>query len=139
MLIPSKTKYRKEHRFRGRGFEGDTKAGSYLSFGNIGLKAVETGEITARQIESARRVMTRSIKKGGKIWIRVFPNKPITKKAAEVPMGSGKGSVEYYGFIAKPGRILFEMDGVKIEDAAASLKMASYKLPVKCKVVTNNI
>lgn len=139
MLFPNKTKYRKEHRFRGKGYSGATKAGSQLAFGEVGLKVVQGGGITSRQIESARRVMTRAVKKGGKIWIRVFPNKPITKKAAEVPMGSGKGSVDHYEFIAKPGRVLFEMGGVKEEIAIEALNLASYKLPLKCKIVTNNV
>ncbi|KKP39036.1 MAG: 50S ribosomal protein L16, large subunit ribosomal protein L16 [Candidatus Peregrinibacteria bacterium GW2011_GWF2_33_10] len=138
MLIPSKTKYRKQHRARGKGFAGLTKAGSELCFGGVGLKAVESGEINSRQLEAARRVITRTIKRGGKVWIRIFPNKAITKKAAEVPMGSGKGSVEYYAFVVKPGRILFEMDGVNEAAAAEALALAGYKLPVKCKVVTKN-
>jgi len=137
VLQPSRTKYRKQHRYRGSGFKGNTKGGASLNFGEFGLKALECKEINSRQIESARRVITRTVKRGGKIWIRIFPNKAITKKAAEVPMGSGKGSVDHYVFTVKPGRILFEMAGVKETAAVDALKLAAYKLPIKCKVVKN--
>ncbi len=111
MLQPKKQKYRKVHRSRSA-LKGLSKGGNAVSFGSIGLKAIQPGEITARQIESARRAMTRAIKRGGKIWIRIFPHIPITRKASEVPMGSGKGSVEFYVAQVKPGKILFEMDGI---------------------------
>lgn len=134
MLQPKKQKYRKEHRARG-GLKGLSKGGNAVSFGSVGLKAVEAGEITSRQIEAARRAMTRSIKRGGKIWIRIFPHTPITKKASEVPMGSGKGTVEFYVARVKPGKIIFEMDGITEELARESLKLADSKLPIKTKIV----
>jgi large subunit ribosomal protein L16 len=108
-------------------------SGTRVSFGTFGLKSVEKGEISSKQIESARRAMTRFIKRGGKIWIRIFPHKPITKKAAEVPMGSGKGNVEYYVATIKPGHIIFEMDGVTEDLAREALRRASHKLPVSCR------
>lgn len=112
-----------------------TKGGAELAFGSFGLKALETCWLTARQIEAARRSMTRYIKRGGKIWLRVFPDKPVTKKGTEVPMGGGKGSVEHYVAVIKPGRILFEMDGVPAEIAQEALRLAAHKLPVKTKFV----
>lgn len=134
MLQPKKTKHRKQFRGRG-GLKGKAQVGNSVSFGTYGLKAETRGELTSRQIEAARRAMTRYIKRGGKIWIRVFPHKPITRKAAEVPMGSGKGSLEFYVMPIKPGRVLFEMDGVDEAVAREAFKLASYKLPVKSKFV----
>ena len=135
MLEPKKIKYRKVQRRRGQ-WRGKAWRGSRLAFGNIGLKTTVTGEITARQIEAARRAMTRSVARGGKIWIRVFPHNPVTKKAAEVPMGSGKGNLEYWGAVLKAGTVIFEMDGLDEEAAREALRLASHKLPMKTKVVT---
>ncbi|MBD3282207.1 MAG: 50S ribosomal protein L16 [Candidatus Portnoybacteria bacterium] len=134
MLFPKKVKYRKKQKGRRRG-EGLSKAGHEVSFGSFGLKAVNSAWLTSRQIESARRTMTRYIQRGGKIWIRVFPDKSITTKGTEVPMGGGKGSVDHYVFPVKPGRILFEMDGVPEEIAREAMRRASYKLPLKTKFV----
>lgn len=116
-----------------------SKGGNEVSFGSIGLKAVEAGELTSRQLEAARRTMARAIKRGGKIWIRVFPHIPITRKAAEVPMGSGKGSVEFYVTRIHPGKILFEMGGVDEATAREALKLANTKLPIKTKIVLKNL
>ena len=135
MLEPKKQKYRKTHRAR-KAFRGKAWKGGTLAFGSIGLKAKTMGELTARQIEAARRAMARSVARGGKTWIRVFPHTSVTKKAAEVPMGSGKGAPEYYSTIIKPGTILFEMDGLPEEVAREALRLASYKLPMKTKIVT---
>ncbi len=135
MLEPKKLKYRKHHRHRGA-FSGTAQRGTLLAFGSFGLKAQRTGEITARQLEAARRAMTRSVARGGKIWIRIFPDNPVTKKAAEVPMGSGKGSPEYFSMIVKQGTVLFEMDGLPPDAAREALQLAAYKLPIKTKVVT---
>jgi large subunit ribosomal protein L16 len=138
MLIPKKVKYRKVHRGRGKQNQIATRNFT-LAFGEIGLKAVQSGEITSRQIEAARRTMTRSTKRGGKIWIKIFPQKAITRKAAEVPMGSGKGSLDHYVAEIKAGTILFEMGGLSEVEARKALELAAYKLPVKCKVVTNEL
>ncbi len=135
MLEPKKLKHRKQHRNRGA-FSGKAWRGAELAFGSIGLKAENGGELTARQIEAARRAMTHSVQRGGKIWIRVFPHNPVTRKAAEVPMGSGKGSVEYYALIVRPGLILFEMDGLSHEAARKALTLAAHKLPFKTKIVS---
>lgn len=135
MLEPKKIKYRRQHRRRGQ-FKGTAQRGHMLAFGTVGLKAMTTGELTARQIEAARRAMTRSVARGGKIWIRVFPDTPVTKKAAEVPMGSGKGSPEYFAIVVKKGTVLFEMDGLSAEAAKEALELAGYKLPMKTKVIT---
>ncbi|MBU0727096.1 50S ribosomal protein L16 [Patescibacteria group bacterium] len=134
MLQPKRQKYRKLHRARGV-LKGKSKGGNAVSFGSVGLKAVTAGELTSRQIEAARRAMTRSIKRGGKIWIRIFPHTPITKKAAEVPMGSGKGSVEFYVARVKPGKIIFEMGGIHEDLAREALRLADTKLPIKTKIV----
>lgn len=134
---PKRTKFRKSHRLR-HGTEGMATRGFTLAFGAFGLKAVEGGEITARQIEAARRAMTRYIKRGGKVWIRIFPHKPVTMKAAEVPMGSGKGSIDRYCAATQKGTILFEMDGVGLTDAKEAMRLAAQKLPVKCKFVDAN-
>ena len=135
MLEPKKVKYRKVQRRRGA-FKGTAQRGHRLAFGSIGLKAITTGEITARQIEAARRAMTRSVQRGGKIWIRIFPDTPVTNKAAEVPMGSGKGAPEYFARVIKKGTVLFEMDGIDEDIARHALSLAGYKLPIKTKVVT---
>lgn len=136
MLQPKKTKFRKSFRLRGQ-LSGIDIRGSKLSFGVFGLKAIEAGELTSRQIEAARKAIAHFLKRGGKIWIRVFPDKAITRKAAEVPMGAGKGTVEYYASSIKPGRIIFEMDGIPEEMAKEAMRLASYKLPVKCKFISS--
>lgn len=128
MLQPKRTKYRKQFKGRNRGV---ATRGSKVSFGEYGLKAVEHGRITARQIEAARRAMSRHLKRGGKIWIRVFPDKPISKKPLEVRQGKGKGNVEYWVALVQPGRIMFEIDGVTEDLAREALKLAAAKLPVK--------
>ena len=133
MLFPKKVKHRKW--FKGRSKGKETRA-TELSFGFIGLKSLGTRWLTSSQIEAARRTIVGYLKRGGKVWIRVFPDKPITKKGVEVPMGGGKGDVEYYAFPVKPGRIIFEIDGVEEEKAREALRRASYKLPIKTKIVT---
>ena len=127
MLQPNRTKYRKQHKGRNRGL---SHRGSSVAFGEFGLKATTRGRLTSRQIESARRALTRHVKRGGKIWIRVFPDKPITKKPLEVRQGKGKGSVEYWVSLVQPGRILFEIDGVPEELAREAFILAAAKLPV---------
>jgi len=134
MLQPRKVKHRKWHKGRRR-IEGNSKAGTELNFGTFGLKADGTKWITARQIEAARKAITHHLQKGGKLWIRVFPDKPVTQKGQEVPMGGGKGSVEYYVFAVKPGRILFEIDGVTEEVAKEAMRLASHKLPIKTRFI----
>ena len=133
MLSPKKVKHRKWQKGNS---SGRSKGGTELAFGNFGLKSLGTCWLTARQIEAARRAMTRYVKRGGRIWLRVFPDKPVTKKGAETPMGGGKGSVDHYVFVVKPGRILFEMDGISEEVAKEALRLASHKLPVKTKFVS---
>ncbi len=128
MLQPKRTKYRKQHKGRNRGI---ATRGNKISFGKYGLKAIERGRITARQIEAARRAMTRHIKRGGKVWIRIFPDKPITNKPLEVRQGKGKGSVEYWVALVQPGRMMFEMEGVPRELAQEAFRLAAAKLPVK--------
>ena len=135
MLEPKKLKYRKHHRNRGAWY-GRATRGAALAFGSVGLKSQGAGELTARQIEAARRAMTHSVQRGGKIWIRVFPHTPVTRKAAEVPMGAGKGSVEYYALVVKPGMVIFEIDGIPEDAARRALILAGHKLPFKTKVVT---
>ena len=138
MLTPKKTKYRKT--FRKRGSANARKAkGFKMSFGSYGLKALTNGEISSREIEAARRAITRYVKRGGKIWIRVFPHKPITQKAAEVPMGSGKGTVEKYVAEIYPGLILFEMDGIPSDIAKEAMTRASHKLSVKCRFIDTTV
>jgi large subunit ribosomal protein L16 len=132
MLQPKKTKYRKA--FKGR-IKGEAKGGTTLNFGSYGLKALEPERITARQIEAARRAITRAMKRQGRLWIRVFPDVPVSKKPAEVRQGKGKGSVEYWAARVKPGRILFELDGVDGQLAALAFERAAMKLPIKTKVV----
>lgn len=132
LLAPKKTKHRKWQKGRSKGVE---TRGTDLKFGTFGLKSLDTKWITARQIEAARRVIIRYIRKGGKMWIRIFPDKPITRKGTEVPMGGGKGSVEFYVFPVKKGRILFELEGIPEEKAREALRKAGDKLPVKTKFV----
>ena len=132
MLQPKRTKFRKQFKGRNRGL---SQRGGDISFGAIGLKAVERGRMTARQIEAARRAMTRHIKRGGKIWIRVFPDKPISKKPLEVRMGKGKGNVEYWVAQIKPGKVLYEMEGVSEQIATEALNLAAAKIPFKTTIV----
>ncbi|MEM9951540.1 MAG: 50S ribosomal protein L16 [Chloroflexota bacterium] len=132
MLMPKRTKYRKQHRGR---MKGKAYKGSTVAFGDYGLQALEPVWMTSRQIEAARRAIVRFIRRRGKVWIRVFPDKPYTKKAAETRMGKGKGSVEYYVAVVKPGRILFEMAGVPEDVAREALRLAAGKLPIKTKFV----
>lgn len=132
MLQPKKVKHRKWQKRASRGVE---TRGTVLSFGAYGLKALEPHWITARQIEAARRAITGYIQRGGKVWIRVFPDKPITKKPPEVTLGGGKGSVDHYVAVVRPGRILFEMDGVGEETARAALRLAAHKLPVATRFI----
>jgi large subunit ribosomal protein L16 len=132
MLSPKKVKYRKQ--FKGR-MRGVAYRGSDLSFGDFGLQALECGRLTAQQIEAARIAMTRSIKRGGKIWIRVFPDKPVTKKPAETRMGKGKGAPEGWVAVIRPGRIIYEMEGVSRETAGEALRLAAHKLPIKTKII----
>ena len=134
MLQPRKVKYRKWQKGRRR-FKGIAKAGTELVFGAFGLKAEGTCWITARQIEAARRSMTHFVQRGGKIWIRIFPDKPVTTKGTEIPMGGGKGSVDHYVFPVKPGRILFEIDGVPEGVAQEAMKRAAHKLPIKTRFI----
>lgn len=132
MLMPKRVKYRKQ--MRGR-MTGKAYRGSTVEFGEFGLQALEPIWLTSRQIEAARRTMVRYIRRRGKVWIRIFPDKPFTKKAAETRMGKGKGSVEYWVAVIKPGRILFEMGGISEEEAREALRLASHKLPIKTKFV----
>ena len=136
MLQPKRTKFRKVHKGRNRGL---AQSGNKVSFGEFGLKCVGRGRITARQIEAARRAMTRHIKRGGKIWIRVFPDKPITTKPLEVRMGKGKGNVDYWVALVQPGSMLYEMEGVAEEIAREAFKLAAAKLPVKTVFVNRQV
>ena len=136
MLQPKRTKFRKVHKGRNRGL---ALVGDKVSFGSFALKATERGQMTSRQIESARRAMTRAVKRVGKIWIRVFPDKPMTEKPLEVRMGSGKGSVEYWVCQIRPGKVLYEMDGVSEELARHAFALASAKLPFKTTFVTRTV
>jgi large subunit ribosomal protein L16 len=133
MLQPKKTKFRKAHKGR---IHGDAKGGTTLNFGSIGLKAMAPERITSRQIEAARRAITRHIRRQGKLWIRIFPDVPVTKKPLEVRQGKGKGSVEYWAARVKPGRVMFEMDGVEHGLAREALSRAAMKLPIKTKIIT---
>ena len=133
MLMPKKVKYRKQQRGR---MTGKAWRGSQLAFGDFGLKVLEPGWITDRQIEASRVAMTRFVKRGGKIWIRLFPDKPVTKKPAETRMGKGKGAPEYWVAVVKPGRILYEIEGVDEKTAREAMKLAAQKLPIKTKFVT---
>lgn len=132
MLIPKRVKYRRQHRGR---MKGKAQAGNTIVFGEYGLQALEPAWITNQQIEAARIAMTRYIKRGGKVWIKIFPDKPVTAKPAETRMGSGKGSPEYWVAVVKPGRILFELAGVSEEVAREAMRLASHKLPIKTKFV----
>ncbi len=132
MLQPKKTKFRKMHKGR---IKGVAKGGTDLNFGAFGLKAMEPERITARQIEAARRALTRHMKRAGRVWIRVFPDVPVSKKPTEVRMGKGKGSVEFWAARVKPGRIMFEIDGVTPEVAKVALELAAAKLPIKTRIV----
>jgi large subunit ribosomal protein L16 len=133
MLQPSRTKFRKAHKGR---IHGLAKGGSDLNFGAFGMKALEPERITARQIEAARRAITRHLKRAGRVWIRIFPDKPVSKKPAEVRMGKGKGSVEFWVASVKPGRIIFEIDGVPEPLAAEAIRLGAAKLPIRTKFVT---
>jgi large subunit ribosomal protein L16 len=132
MLSPKRTKFRKAHKGR---VHGNAKGGTSLNFGTYGLKAMQPGRITARQIEASRRALTRHIKRVGKVWIRIFPDVPVSSKPAEVRMGKGKGSPEYWMCRVKPGRIMFELDGVESEIAREALLLAAAKMPIRCKVI----
>ncbi|MEM1169540.1 MAG: 50S ribosomal protein L16 [Cyanobacteria bacterium P01_H01_bin.35] len=132
MLSPKRTKFRKQQRGRMR---GNANSGNTICFGQYALQALEPSWITSRQIEAARRAMTRYIRRGGKIWIRVFPDKPVTMRAAETRMGSGKGAPEYWVAVVKPGRIMFELGGVAEDIAREAMRLASYKLPIKTKFI----
>ena len=133
MLLPKRTTFRKQHRGR---LKGKACRGNKISFGEYGLQALESTWLTSRQIEATRRTITRYTKRGGKLWITVFPDKPVTFRAAESRMGSGKGAVEYWVAVIKPGRILFEISGVSYETAKSALKTAAYKLPIRTKFIT---
>lgn len=135
MLAPKRVKWRKVSKGKMR---GRADRGGDLHFGEFGLQATECGRITARQIEASRVAMTRSVKRGGEIWLRVFPNKPITKKAAETRMGSGKGNVEEWAAVIKPGRIIFEMAGISKTEAFEALRLANHKLPIQCKPISRD-
>ncbi|PIP24460.1 MAG: 50S ribosomal protein L16 [Candidatus Nealsonbacteria bacterium CG02_land_8_20_14_3_00_37_10] len=132
MLMPKKVKHRKWRKGRSKGQEF---RGTALAFGSFGLMSLNTRWISARQIEASRRAILRYLKKGGKLWIRIFPDKPVTKKGTEVPMGGGKGSVDHYAFPIKPGRIIFELDGIKEEIAQEAFEKAADKLPIKTKFI----
>ena len=133
MLIPKKVKHRKHHRGSS---SGKSMSGNFVAFGSFGLKALENSWVTSRQIEAARRAMTRYIQRGGKIWIRIFPDKPITSHGNESPMGSGKGAVDHFVAVVEKCRVMFEMDGVTADQAAEAMRLASHKLPIKTKFVT---
>jgi large subunit ribosomal protein L16 len=132
MLIPKRVKHRKQHRGR---MAGKATKGNFIAYGEYGLQATECGWITSRQIEAARVAMTRYMKRGGQVWIKIFPHKPITEKPAETRMGSGKGSPEYWVAVVKPGRVMFEVGGISEEIAREALRLAMHKLPVKCKFI----
>jgi large subunit ribosomal protein L16 len=136
MLQPKKTKFRKVQKGRNR---GEAQRGNKVSFGTIGLQATGRGRVTARQIEAGRRAMTRHIKRGGKVWIRIFPDKPVTQKPLEVRMGKGKGSVEYWVAQVQPGKMLYEMEGVSEELASEAFRLAAAKLPISTRIVTRTV
>jgi large subunit ribosomal protein L16 len=135
MLLPKRTKFRKQHRGRNKGL---SYRGSGVSFGEYGLMALEATWITSRQIEATRRTITNYVKRGGKVWIRIFPDKPVTQKPAETRMGGGKGSVDHWVAVVKPGRVMFELGGVREEIALEALNRAAQKLPIKCKIITRD-
>jgi len=132
MLMPKRVKRRKQHRGR---MSGVATKGNKLSYGEFGIQALEPAWITSNQIEAARRAMTRYVKRGGKIWIKIFPDKPVTKKPAETRMGKGKGSPEYWVAVVKPGRVMFEMSGVPEDEAREAMRLAIHKLPIKCRFI----
>ncbi len=132
MLLPKKVKHRKSQKGRSRPI---AMKGNHLSFGSFGLQSMGSKWITSRQIEASRRAIVRYLRKGGKLWIRVFPNKPVTSKGNEIPMGGGKGSVDHYVFPVSPGRVIFELDGIKEEFARSALRKAADKLPIKTKII----
>jgi large subunit ribosomal protein L16 len=134
MLMPKRVKHRRVHRGR---MKGRANKGNVITYGEYGLEAMEPAWITSNQIEAARIAMTRYIKRGGHVWIKIFPHKPVTEKPAETRMGSGKGSPEYWVAVVKPGRIMFEIAGVAEDQAREALRLAAYKLPIKCKIVKN--
>ena len=133
MLMPKRVKHRKQQRGR---MKGKAQRGNFLAYGDYGLVATQPGWVTSNQIEAARQAMTRRTKRGGQVWIKIFPDKPVTEKPAETRMGSGKGSPEYWVAVVKPGRVLFEVAGVPEADAREALRLASHKLPLRCKFVT---
>ncbi len=133
MLMPKKVKFRKAHRGRRA---GNTKGGGYVAFGDYGLQAVEAGWVTARQIEAARIAISRAVKRGGKVWIRLFPDKPITKKPLETRMGKGKGPPEQWVAVVKPGRVMYEIEGVPLDAAEQAMRLAAHKLPIKTRFVS---
>ncbi len=133
MLMPKRVKYRRVHRGR---MKGNSLRGNTITYGEYGLQALEPIWITSNQIEAARRAMTRYVKRGGNIWIKIFPDKPVSKKPAETRMGSGKGTLEYWVAVVKPGRVMFEIAGIPEETAREALRLATHKLPVKCKIVS---
>ncbi len=133
MLMPKRVKYRRVHRGR---MTGKAYRGNKVTYGTFGLVATEPAWVTSNQIEAARIAMTRYVKRGGKVWIKIFPDKPVTEKPAETRMGSGKGSPEYWVAVVKPGRVMFEMDGVSEAEAREAMRLASHKLPLKCKFAT---
>ncbi len=135
MLMPKRTKYRKMHRGRNKGL---SQRGNTVTFGDYGLMALEGTWITSRQIEAARRTITGYVKRGGKVWIRIFPDKPVTQKPAETRMGGGKGAVDHWVAVVKPGRVMFELGGVREELAAEALRRAAQKLPISCKIVARD-
>ncbi len=136
MLMPKKIKYRKQHRGR---LKGKAYRGSHVSFGQYGLQAIEPGHITDRQIEAARVAMTRKIKRAGRVWIRIFPDKPMTSKPAETRMGKGKGSPDHWVAVVKPGRIMYEMEGVSPELAREAFRLAAHKLPIKTRFIERGV
>lgn len=135
MLSPRRTKFRKQHRGR---MTGNAYRGNTITFGDFGLQAIEPCWITSRQIEAARRAITRYVRRGGKIWIRIFPDKPVTQRPAETRMGSGKGNPEYWVAVVKPGRIMFEIVGIPEETAREAMRLAAQKLPIKTKFITRS-
>ncbi len=132
MLMPKRTKYRKQHRGRNRGL---SQRGNTVMYGDYGIMALEATWITSRQIEAARRTITNTVRRGGKVWIRIFPDKPVTQKPAETRMGGGKGSVDHWVAVVKPGRIMFELGGVGEELSMEALRRAAQKMPIRCKIV----
>ena len=138
MLMPKKVKHRKSHKGRARGKRLATRM-TTVAFGDFAIKATTEAWVTSRQIEAARRAMTRAIKRGGKVWIRIFPDKPVTSKGSEMPMGKGKGAVDHYVVVIRPGTVLFEMGGISEELARHALSLAAYKLPLKTKIISREI